>query len=238
MVKDEKLSSNLSRVVANYINEYPYLKIALKEEIVNYSALARKISSEVKRQSQKKVNEESVMVAIKRYSDKENFLPIETKLLEYYQNMSITLEDSMVFVLLQRDEEITNHLYNLLKNVKWTSTEFRFVLGSPSVETIIIGKDRLPQVIAEISKDKILELEEGLSLITIKLALEAFKNSNLITEFSNELSKAGISYMVLATPPEIRFLVKDEYAQRVYNLIKGFSKIAQEKLEKKKKLDE
>jgi hypothetical protein len=222
--------SNLSNSISNYLNSYPYIKIGLKEGIINYSALARKISPEIEKELSKKVNEETVMVAIKRYSDKENFLPIEPKLLEHYKDMSITLEDSMAFVLLHRDDEITETVYSALKNVKWASSEFRFVLGSPYSETIIIEKDRLSAIMAGIPKDKILEIEEQLSIVTIKLPLEAFKNSNLITEFSNELAKAGISYMILATPPEIRYLIKDENAQQVYSLIKGFSKMAEKKL--------
>ena len=228
-------SSNLSKAISAYLNGYPYIKIGLKEGIVNYSALARKISPEIEKQLSKKINEETVMVAIKRYSDKENFLPIEPKLLEYYRDMSLTLEDSMAFVLLARDDEITASIYNSLKNVKWNSSEFRFALGSPSSETIIVEKDRLASVIAGISKEKILELEEDLSIVTARLHLDAFKNSNLITEFANELSKSGISYMVLATPPEIRFLIKDENAQRVYTSIKSFSKMAEEKLAKLKR---
>ncbi len=226
--------SNLTKIVANYLSDYPYIKIGLKEEIINYSALARKISPEIEKQLSKKVNEESVMVAIKRYSDKENFLPIETNLLEHYKNMSISLKDSMSFVLLQGDDEATDSIYKVIKNISWDSSEFRFVLGSPSNKTIVMEKDKISSMINGIPKDKIIEIEDGLSLISIKVHIDAFKNSNLITEFSNELSKSGISYMVLATPPEIRFLVKDEWAQQVYALIKGFSKMAAKKLDKKK----
>lgn len=227
--------SNLSKIVANYLSDYPYIKIGLKEGVINYSALARKISPEIEKELSKKVNEDSVMVAIKRYSDKENFLPIETSLLEHYKSMSISLKDSMSFILLQGDDEATNNIYSSLKKISWESSEFRFVLGSPSNKTIIMEKERISAILDGIPKENILEIEDGLSLVSIKMHVDAFKNSNLITEFSNEISKAGISYMVLATPPEIRFLVKDEYSQQAYTLIKGFSKRAEEKLSETKK---
>ncbi|MFA6065040.1 MAG: hypothetical protein WC746_04320 [archaeon] len=228
-------SNNLSKIIADYLNGYPYIKLGLKEGIINYSALARQISPEIEKHLSKKVNEESVMVAIKRYSDKENFFPIESNLLEHYKNMSVSLKDSMSFVLLQGDDEATNAIYNSMKVIRWDSTEFRFVLGSPSNKTIIMEKDRISAIIAGVPKEKILEIEDGLSLVSVKVHVDAFKNSNLITEFSSELSKCGISYMLLATPPEIRFLVKDENAQQAYMAIKGFSKRAADKLAEIKK---
>ncbi|MDO8428401.1 MAG: hypothetical protein Q7S92_04255, partial [Candidatus Diapherotrites archaeon] len=80
-MESDNSTSSLSKAISNYLSNYPYIKIGLKEGIINYSALARKISPEIEKTTSKKVNEETVMVAIKRYSDNENFLPIEPKLL-------------------------------------------------------------------------------------------------------------------------------------------------------------
>jgi len=63
------MEQSISRQVLMYIQRKPYIQEAIENDIVNYSALARKISKEIK------ANFEAVKASLIRHAKKVTFSP-------------------------------------------------------------------------------------------------------------------------------------------------------------------
>lgn len=59
---------SIGRITEEIINRSPFLREALTEDLINVSALARKIKPEIEELSKKKVKEGAIVMAIKRMS--------------------------------------------------------------------------------------------------------------------------------------------------------------------------
>ena len=58
--------STISKITEEIINRSPFLREAMTENLINISALARKISPEVEKTSGKEIKEGAIVMAIKR----------------------------------------------------------------------------------------------------------------------------------------------------------------------------
>lgn len=211
---------SISEWVSNYLNERPYIKTSLKEDIVNYSSLARNIAPDIEKEMGKPVNVDSIMVAIRRYSEKNNFSAKEPQMQEHLKRTTLALQDGVSFAMVQNDEEVEKNLYRAIEQEQWGSTEFRVILGSPSHILVVLRSNKMKRVLEKLSTAHILRSEEGFSIVTLKPPIESFKTAGFINEVSTELAKLEITHMLLAVPPEIHFIVSGKNSTSAYTVFK------------------
>jgi len=60
--------SSISKVTEDIINRSPFLREAMTEDLINISALARKIKPEIEKSTNKEIKEGAIVMAIKRMS--------------------------------------------------------------------------------------------------------------------------------------------------------------------------
>ena len=124
--------------VEGYVEKRPYIQEALADEIVNYSALARKIEGEVDG------GFEAVKVSLRRYSEKvKDYREKRTKnISKILQGTSIELKSSVKVAMTDRDIECdikarTSHGYTCVLNSsreteeKTTEDQVLITLNSP-----------------------------------------------------------------------------------------------------------
>ncbi len=194
-------SENISELVWLYIKRRPFLKEILRERIVNYSALARKLSIEAFG-STKQSN--AVKMALVRISHKiegqeDN---LEGKILQVLKASSISLRGKVAVIISTREIEGLKYL---------SYSESRGTI------TYVIDEKELERV----RKSKtILRIEEHLNLIVIHSPPSLEEVPGVIAHILNSLAGEGINIAeFISCYTDTLLVVKQSDTTRAYEIL-------------------
>jgi len=210
---------SVSEAVSTIILRNYVVLESLKLKIVNYHALASKISSEVEELTGTKANVATIVVAIKRFSDGLDERGIE--------NMSATLKGSKLelaggMVDMTIPGKATQHhqvLQDFLKlKDKFSGTPYVFQLPN-SVK-----------IIAEESDAKLLEetlwgnyeisLKENVAKITIRLSPSAVRGPGIASYITELLYRNGVTILdAFLSYEDIVLVMQEKVAARAYQVL-------------------
>ncbi len=228
----EKVAS-LSRSVRSIIEKEPYIRNPLAEGLINYSALARKISPRIEKDLERKIKDESLIVAIKRYADEINGKTDKKDYLDIFARSTLTMQDDVSYALLSGKDEVLNELEKLLKEPDWHSGEIRIVVSGPGRVVVLLKAERMNSIKEKIN-EHILDFSENNVLITMREPIESRTTYGVIAEIAQILSRREISIELVSAPPDLHFLVHEKDGEETYSCIKELIRNAKEEMKKKK----
>ncbi len=212
-------SISLSELVRKEINSKPHVKAALSEGVVNYSALARKIMPEITKKTSRKINEETLIVAIKRYADELDDRTTDRNILNMFANAELTLQDNMAYVHFRKNDRVLSRLEKLFLTEEWKVGEIRIFIQGAEQAMVIAKKHRLEETLGELAEDKVYGIDNS-ALVTLRLSASSYSVYGVIAEITRELAKNGISIEIVTTPPDLHFLVDEKDAEKTYATLK------------------
>jgi hypothetical protein len=112
MARKKQAKASIAEQVFTYIEKYPYIIWALKNDLINYSSLTRKIQEDLGIK-----NFDAVLIAIRRYKDTVKWAE-ETKILEVLKESTLEIRTGMnIYVVKEADKQIINKLkkFHLIK---------------------------------------------------------------------------------------------------------------------------
>lgn len=235
MVEVEKSNHSLAEAVREEINSMPHIKTSLSDGVLNYSALARKISPYLSEKFGKKINEESIIVSIKRYADEMEESSNKFTYYEMFADSEITLQDNMCYTHFKRNDRVTSNIDKLYAEGDWKLGEMRVLIQGADQVMVIMKEKRVNQLLEELSEDVMFSIPNS-ALLTFRMPYESFKVYGMIAELTSTLAKKGISIELLTSPPDIHFLIDDADAERAYKTLKQLIKDSKQKLAEKKSI--
>lgn len=168
------MSENISELVWLYIKRRPILKASIKENIVNFSSLARKISIELFGNT-KKVN--AIKMALVRHSK---------KLFQIQEN----LEDQILNVLTKSSLTIKTKVSVLISSREIPSLKYLSYVESSGSITYIVEDNELEKI----KKSKFsLNTETTLNLIVVHSPPSIEETPGVISYLIDSLSSEGIN---------------------------------------------
>lgn len=168
------MSENISELVWLYIKRRPILKASIKENIVNFSSLARKISIELFGNT-KKVN--AIKMALVRHSK---------KLFQIQEN----LEDQILNVLRKSSLTIKTKVSVLISSREIPSLKYLSYVESSGTITYIVEDNELEKI----KKSKFsLNTETTLNLIVVHSPPSIEETPGVISYLIDSLSSEGIN---------------------------------------------
>src|SRR3989339_465378 len=193
--------NSLSEAVRNEINSLPHIKTAIAEGVVNYSALARKIMPSLSEKilsagSKKQLNEESVVVAIKRYADELGSWENKFSYVDMFANSEINLQDNMCYVSFRKTPNAVSLIEKKFEEEDWRVGEMRVMISGAEHVTTIMKKKRAQSLIKELSGEIIYTIDNA-ALLTLRMPFESFSTYGVIAEITSTLAKKGISIDLL-----------------------------------------
>lgn len=196
----------LSELVWLYIKKRPFLREIIREQIVNYSALARKISIEAFGSKKKQNAIKMALVRIARKL-KENDDNLEGKILKVLHESSISVKTKVAVVIAS----------NELANLKY----FSFVESNAAI-TYIVSESQL----ANISKSRnIIKIEQNLNLISIHSKVELETTPGVIAHLLAALASEGINLVEFVSCYTDTILVVNEAdTTRTYEILSKLTK--------------
>ena len=219
MAYDTNSSSSLAEAVRKEISILPHIKTALSEGVVNYSALARKIMPNISEKLGKKLNEESVIVAIKRFADELDTTIKEPSHIEMFSESEVMLQDNMCYTHFRKTDRVIDSIDKLFAEEDWKMGEMRVLIQGADQVMIITKENRARNLLTELKGDIINSLSNN-SLITFRMPIQSFSSYGVLAEMTSLLARKGISIELLSSPPDIHFLVNENDAERAYSTLK------------------
>ena len=191
--------NSLAEIVRNEISILPHIKTALSEGVVNYSALARKIMPAITQKIGKKVNEESVIVAIKRFADELDVSVKEPSHIEMFAESEVMMQDNMCYTHFKKTEKVIEKVDRLFSEEDWKMGEMRVLIQGADQVMIITKETRVKDLLVEL-KGEILNSMSNNSLITFRMPYESFSSYGVLAEITSLLARKGISIELLSSP--------------------------------------
>ena len=219
MAYDTNSSSSLAEAVRKEISILPHIKTALSDGVVNYSALARKIMPNISEKLGKKLNEESVIVAIKRFADELDTTIKEPSHIEMFSESEVMLQDNMCYTHFRKTDRVIDSIDKLFAEEDWKMGEMRVLIQGADQVMIITKENRARNLLTELKGDIINSLSNN-SLITFRMPIQSFSSYGVLAEMTSLLARKGISIELLSSPPDIHFLVNENDAERAYSTLK------------------
>ena len=155
---------NITKLTEDYILQHPSIKDCLKNGLINYSSLSRKIASELNLNLKK--NFDAILIACRRFKRKlKKEETHETKILKILKHSKIEIKNKIAVIVLENDVHHSS-LLDIEKEAKKHKEIFRVIEGASGI-TIITAEELLP-LINGYFKNKIIVENRNLAEITIK----------------------------------------------------------------------
>lgn len=196
-----KAEGNISELVWLYIKRRPFLKEILREKVVNYSALARKLSAEA---FGTRKHENAVKMALFRLSHKlrETEENMEGKILKVLHGSSLSIRSKVAAAIVLRE----------IEGLKYLS----YVESKGNVTYIVEEKE-----LEKIQKSRnLLRIQTNLNLITIHSLPELEDTPGVISYVLGALASEGINVVeFVSCYTDTLLVVKQADTTRTYEIL-------------------
>ncbi len=212
----------IANIVQQQIEASPFLTDALKERLINVSALARKIKPEVERALGKDVQESAIIMAINRLQLGGELTFVEKGLRQFFSKLNdISVRSNLVDYTFQNSSSLSQNLTILLEvlQTKYPNTFYSFSQGVG--ETTIIVTDAIQQDLEEIFRKEIrIAKEAQLSAITLVLPKENRQLYGIYYYILKELAWKGINLVeLISTSNEFTIIVRNSNLNEAFTVL-------------------
>jgi hypothetical protein len=214
----EKLS--IPEAVAVMIRRNYVINEAIRLRIVNYHALAARISPRMEELTGKKAKLPTIVVAIKRFSDRMEVGRL-TELERVLENAKVTLTGGMVEVTLEsKGVERGRVLQELLNMVPKFST-IPDVVMFPEVVKVLAEREDGKLIKMEMGARYPTTVGEKLAKIGIHLGRGAEKIPGVATFITELLYRNGVMvHVAYIGRPEMLLIVDEKFGTRAYDVLR------------------
>jgi hypothetical protein len=183
------MKESVTQLTIQYIDEHPEIKRCLKKDLINYSALARLISEELK--IEKKTSNEAILVAARRYQFRlsgENSTEYQIKKL--LADSEISIKNKIIVVILKKTSPIAK--LHLMQASIHEHAETCYLLEGSDNFTLITQERFLKDIEKEL-KNAIIKTSKNLALITLMTPKEIETISGVIGFLTTLFSEHGVN---------------------------------------------
>lgn len=195
-----------------------YLLETLKDDLINISALAKKLLPKIKSKNSK-ANIESISMAIRRFIAEEKYEKISKDVKNIISNSQILTKNDIMHMTLERNDFVALKVSEISKKIKWNQEEVFFVNQGAGEITVIL--DEKNKVFFDDCKKYLIESTLNLAILSIKDNTKKSINvPGIYAYFINQLVKKSINIVeVVSTLSEITFVIKNSDLVRAYETI-------------------
>ena len=211
-------TASAADVTREYIDEHPSIREALKDEIVNYTALARKIQSE-----RDVRNEEAVTIACRRYErglteDSESMRAVRA----IVRKSRLQVQSRVALIRFEDDWEVLDALLEIgrkrLVDLPHRRV-FQIFQGTRAI-TVLCEEDFLPALLPAIPERLLLRLERGLATLAFRSLPEVSVTPGVLSYMADALFQRGINCLeTVSVHTDSIFVFADADVIRAYQAL-------------------
>jgi aspartokinase len=209
----EKTSAEITR---DYISQHPSIMDCLAYDVVNFSALARKIMEETGAK-----NEEAVMVACRRFQqDIHNRKTREMDIMNTIRNSRVRMKSKVSIIAARNEPRTLQALQRIQQNALARNNSMFTVQQGSRVLMIILDEEMVEETLAILDRDLVSSITHRLSEITVQSPDSIIGTSGVLVRFSSALAEEGINCLeVVSCNTETTFVVGEPDMLRAYNIL-------------------
>ena len=217
--------ANIGKLTEDIINRSPFLREALTENLINVSALARKIKPEIEEIARKEVKEGAIIMAIKRMSPG-YYHRINLKI----KNFMGTLGDFLVRSDLEdftfeNSDTLTLRQAELMRSLNDEKDAFYTYCRGVNESTIITSTSVVDRLQSVFENETLKSHTKDLASITIKLPTVNTEISGIYYYILKHLAWDGINIVeVVSTANEFTVVVKSDDIDSAFSVLMQLKK--------------
>lgn len=207
---------NTTSLVRTYLDQHPSLRDCLRDSVINYSRLARKIAQELG--IQKKTSMEAVLIACRRYAQNlQGEKTRERKIREILQKSSIELKNRMtVFVIEKR--VYTDELAVIERRLRKHAEVFYAIEGSAAFTLILPSHHR--EGLIRIIGNGLIKETGNCALINIRSPEEIELVSGIVAYLYSCFSERGINIIeTMSCWTDTMFIIEEKDAAQALQIL-------------------
>ncbi len=214
---------SVNDALLDIIQSFPFVEEGLSKGIINYSAFAREIRPQIAKRLYKPVTEGSIVMALKRISDKLikqksrktninlSDLTVRSNLSEYTFLNSVTLPE--------RISELFNRIKNKRDSVCTLSEGIRET-------TFVISSDLIDNIEDTLKAEKLVAKFQNLSAITIRLPKEVVHIPGVYYQILKMLAWQNINVIeVLSAYTELTIVIDNKDIDKAFSILKNLNNL-------------
>lgn len=212
--------NSIGKVTEDLINRSPFLREAMTEDLINISALARKLKPEIEQIVGKEVKEGAIIMAIKRM----------TPGLYHRLNLKITkvmgdlgdflVRSNLIDYTFENSDSLKNKQGELINEINKDNDSF-FALCKGVTETTFIVNAQKKEVVERIFKnDKLKSNTNDLASVTVKLPKINTEIYGIYYYILKHLAWEGINIIeIVSTSNEFTVIVKQDDVDKAFKIL-------------------
>jgi hypothetical protein len=214
----EKLS--IPEAAAVVIRRNYIINEAIRLRIVNYHALAARISPRIEELTGRKAKLPTIVVAIKRFSDRMEVARL-TELEKILENAKVTLTGGMLEVTLESKGVERGRVLQELLNMVPKFSSIPDIVMFPEVVKVLAERDDGKLIKKEMGARYPTTVGETLARIGIHLGQGAERIPGVATFITELLYRNGvIVHLAYIGRPEILLIVDEKFGTRAYDVLR------------------
>ena len=208
---------SITKLTEDYILEHPSVKDCLKNDLVNFSSLSRKIAEELGLNPKK--NFDAILIACRRFQRKlRKEETSESRILRILKKSKVEIKNKIIAIVLERDIYFEN-LISLEKEIKKRREIFRIIEGASGV-TVITTEDFI-DLIKKYFKNKIILENKNLAEIMIKSPEEIETTPGTYAYLASLFGENNINIVEsMSCFTDTIFLIKEEDVGKAIGLLR------------------
>jgi hypothetical protein len=206
-----------AELTEKYISMHPSIKDCLKQGIINYSKLSRKIAKELN--IEKKTSIEAILIACRRRSLKlEKHKVLEEKIIRILKKSELEIKNKIVVVITDKRIHIES-LIELEKEAMKNSDSLYILEGTGSFT--ILASEKYLEKLSRVLKHSIMKISRNLAMITIRSPKEVENTPGVVAYLYSLFGEHGVNILeTMSCWKDTIFVVSDNDIPTVMNFLK------------------
>jgi hypothetical protein len=172
-----------------YLTQHPSIQDGLKQGIINYSKLARKIARELEVEQHVKID--AILIACRRYAEKIKGQALrEQQIMNLLRQSELEIKTKIIVAIIDK-KTYAEHLLSIEKTIRKKADMFYAIEGT-KVFTLITS-EKYHQEIKDLFGENIITISTQLAMITLKSPKEMESIPGVISYVSSLLSDHDIN---------------------------------------------
>jgi len=208
----------IGELVKKYIQSHPLIEQAIKEDLINYSSLARRIKPSIEKELMKRIEVSAVGMALRRAA--KGILKKERSYPDIRPE-EIIVRSGIIEYTIAQSETISSSIAAFLQSISKENRHFLAATQGVFEVAVIMSKQYEKQAKEMFRKEKITSCQVGISALTLRLPTNNVFIPGVYHRFLQKLAWEDINIIdIVSTHTEITILLSDDKVDRAFTLLK------------------
>ena len=212
--------SSISTITENIINRSPFLREAMTEDLINISALSRKIRPEIEKVAGKTINEGAIVMAIKRMTPGV-YYKLDVKIKNVIGGIGdFLVRSDLVDFTFENSVTLSNPQNEIMQLIGEDKDSFFTLCKGITETTYILNAKYVEDVKRIFNKETLKSHNENLASITVKLPVSNTETYGVYYYIMKHLAWEGINIeQVVSTSNEFTGIVNSEDIDDAFKIL-------------------